>query len=228
MVACGQRVRPKRALVQAIVVVRNLRAGELSEALPPAQPLPRLRTSFVACCRFDVRRASTKRCDACFGETKSVLKIVCPFHAAEMVDTLSPALGLSSPLRCLVPTGTRLTGGVHNCSGDILMALHGRESTGIPMFFGTSTTHVSGRHGRSVSAPAISTWASESFQLPPSCRPWKRFVANFTMDRFSEAAKCVACALGAQTVLSPPFIAHGQQGKLSDQATGFQAVPSLS
>ena len=54
----------------------------------------------MASCLLDVRRGSPGRCGACS-------KLVCPFEAAEMIDTLSPALGLSSPLRHPVPTGTR-------------------------------------------------------------------------------------------------------------------------
>ena len=48
----------------------------------------------------------------------------------------SPAFGQSWSLRYPVPTGTRLTGGVLRRSGDILVVLHGSESTGILMFSG--------------------------------------------------------------------------------------------
>ena len=66
-------------------------------------------------------------------------KLVCPFDAAEMIDTLSPALGLfASALPCSDRYASH--GGVHRRSGDILLALHGSESAGIPNVFGSSTT----------------------------------------------------------------------------------------
>ena len=47
----------------------------------------------------------------------------------------TPAFGLSCPLRHLVPTGMYLNSGVYRRTGDVLVDLHGRESTGTSQCF---------------------------------------------------------------------------------------------